>query len=312
MIDLVQDGGLKVAVLSLDGLEHQRSDIPDDVDVLRVPQPPPHSWEYFRATGFSITSSWVTWIAPACGDEEEFLAGLSAAGRRNVRAAQRTVLRRGIKIEVDDPLPPARLDEFLELYGQRIAALPRGVAIATESRGEILAHRDKFLVVHARDPKGLAAACICEIDSKSATLYVRFSAATTLGMSSGLVRALYMTAFQTGRERGCKTVSLGSDPSLYGGITKPGLFTFKTSLGFTPVATHDLLPGDISEDSAEMIVKIDRLANPSLLLAYPTNSTVDRPRIMTRLEIFTASADRDLSRYDAAFVAERNVVVLPG
>ena len=44
-----------------------------------------------------------------------------------------------------------------------------------------------------------------------------------------------MRAAQHGRDLGLQWISLGSDPSLYGDLAMPGLFTFKARLGFVPI-----------------------------------------------------------------------------
>jgi hypothetical protein len=69
------------------------------------------------------------------------------------------------------------------------------------------------------------------------------------------------------REAGLAYVSLGNDPALFGHVVQPGLFDFKTRMGFTPVPSEVLDPS-LAGEFADRVLSLRSLADPSLFVTW--------------------------------------------
>lgn len=277
------------------------------VDIVRIVDPEPASWWALRQAGFAIIPECVTWTAPIGESGEAFVARLSANERRNIRKGARFLTTLGIRLEVTAPLDAPSFDAFLGLYVPQVEAMRHGVPFALHQRSEILDQRADYVMVQALRDDTLLGCCVCLVHGDPPTILVRFTATSQEGRESRVVRAMYLRAFEVARERGCGSVSLGTDPALYGHIAKPGLFRFKSRLGFTPV------PGRIfgsfdDPDEAWRVLSLDALNDPSLLLSYQLPDS-DIPVEITaetrlRLDVLTRGSGIDFDPYRAPFLAD--------
>jgi hypothetical protein len=90
-------------------------------------------------------------------------------------------------------------------------------------------------------------------------------------------------------------------------MAKPGLFSFKSRLGFTPVPSR--LFGSIEDpDEATMVLRLDALTEPSVLVCYqaPDNGEITLGTRL-RLEVLTNDPDVDVAPFRAPFLAGVNV-----
>ncbi|MER5886131.1 hypothetical protein ABT160_20105 [Streptomyces sp. NPDC001941] len=322
---MIEEHGLRVAVLepeealgsdrtALDGLAERAG-----VSVLRVVDPPAALRTDLEDNGFLLTPSWVNWLAPVGGDDEAFLSAMTSGERRNVRKALRECEQRGVRTVVRAPLTRPVFEEFLALYEPQVAAMRNGVAYAESWREEIEADPHLYFVVEARDADGsLLGACLCWDQPELSLARIAFTAQVPEQRQGRVVRALYATATAEARGRGRGWVSLGSDPTLYGHLTEPGLFGFKARLGFRPVPTRHLQP--TAPDQADAVVSLRGLTEPSLLLSYASCPTADAPGTgalpvpepALRLTVLTAGGDVDLAAHRAGFLTDTRVETVPG
>ncbi|MEU5910869.1 GNAT family N-acetyltransferase [Micromonospora sp. NPDC047527] len=283
----------------------------DDADVVVVTDPPREQWANLQAAGFRIKPRWVTWGRRTPADQEEFLAGLSKAERRNFRDVQRHVDAQGLTIEVHARLTPQLFAEFLAVYDAQIAAMPHGLpaahsVVATE------AGLADFFLVSARSGDELIAGVVCRVAATDEAMRVAFSAARPQVRDAMISRALYLAAFEEARRRDFAWISLGTDPTLYGHIAQAGLFTFKSRLGFVPVPLHHLDPDDDGCDEAELVLSTERLSEPAMSLCYarpPDRLATWAAPLPMRLDVLSPAHGLDLRPYRASFVTE--TVVAP-
>lgn len=279
----------------------------DDVDVVRVPNPPARAWPELLANGFSVKPLWVTWGAALQRSERDFVSRLSAKEQRNIRDSQRAADAAGLRIRVN-PLSAATLDEFLPVYEAQIAGMANGIPYARRLRDQLLANAATYLTVSAHLADSLVGGCICQLHPGLDLVRVAFAATRPDTRAAMLTRALYLTAAQEGRQRGHHWMSLGSDPSLYGALTRPGLFTFKARLGFVPIPMRCYDPDDDDAvEVAEAVLSLRRLSDPSLSLSYSAAEDLTRrwhwsdpPR--WRLQVLSTRAQVDLRPFRAPFV----------
>ncbi|GAA1989722.1 hypothetical protein [Kitasatospora viridis] len=320
-LELIEDHGLRIALL---GAEEALESDPvrlyalsaqDGVGVLRVVDPPAALHADLERAGFLVTPSWVTWLAPVRAADETFLAAMTSGERSNVRRALRETAKRSLRITVHAPLSRAVFDDFLGLYEDQVARMRNGSSYAASWREEIAADPDLYYVVAARDADGeLLGACLCWDQPELSITRIAFTAQAAAERQGRVVRALYMTATAEARGRGREWISLGSDPTLYGHITEPGLFGFKARLGFRPVPTRFLQPAE--PDQADAVLSLRGLTDPTLLLSYaapgrPAAGAVGTavagdlpvPEPALRLTVMSAAADVDLSSHRAGFLA---------
>jgi GNAT superfamily N-acetyltransferase len=320
------DGGVHVRIDSSHGLRTAVVDAAEaaetewestgaGIDVVRVVDPDPVSWPALRRAGFAIMPACVTWISPVGASDEDFLGRLSSDEGRNIRQGQRFAADRGIRLDVRAPLDAEAFDAFLDLYVRQVGAMRHGVPFAQWQRDGILAEADDYLLVRALDGDGaLVGGCVCLWRRDVSALQIRFASATPDARRGGLIRAMYQRVFQEARDLGCATVSLGTDPSIYGHIAKPGLFRFKSRLGFTPVAAR-IFGSDDDPDEANRVLRLDALSEPSLLLSYdlPEGAGTDDITADTalRMDVLTRDGDVDTAFYRAGFLTEVDIRKIP-
>ncbi|MBB5157841.1 GNAT family N-acetyltransferase [Saccharopolyspora phatthalungensis] len=280
-----------------------------DVDLVRVVDPAPSDWARLARAGFAVKPAWITWLSPTCGSEEEFLSRLSVNERRNVRLGSRFTSENGIELRTTDPLDPESFDAFLVLYDRQIAGMRYGVPFARQQREDILDLGGDYFLVRAVDGGALLGCCVCWKRPELSTVQIRFVTTAEDSRRNRLVRAMYMQVFQAARELGFGTVSLGTDPALYGHIAKPGLFGAKSRLGFTPIPAR-MFASDDEPDEAVRVLRLSALTDPSLLISYHLPADHAEPvdeKTPLRLDVLTAGQEVDTSPYRASFLAEVGV-----
>ncbi|WP_433381289.1 GNAT family N-acetyltransferase [Streptosporangium sp. CA-115845] len=294
--------GVPMAVVSVqEALDGNWKRYRHQVDVVRVQNPPTGRWAELAAAGFLPKPQVVVWRAATAGSEEEFLNGLNSRDRRNVFAARRRGLAAGLRFEVR-PVSPELLEEFLLLYESQVTAMRHGWLIAVQHRERILAAGEQYFAACAWDGESLAGACISLQSRDKDEVRARFSAVAPQYHATGLARLLYMEVIKEARRRGFTWVSLGSDPNLYGHLAKPGLFGFKSRLGFVALPSH-LVDPESGSDQADRIVNLAALTDPSFVLAYAIGPD-GRPErgAALRLEMFSSIEGLDLRPYSPAYL----------
>jgi hypothetical protein len=299
--------GLTIAHVDADeALRTDWASARDGLDLVRVIDPDRACWRPLRQAGFGVHPAWITWVAALGATEDDFLGRLTRKERYAVRAGQRFTAEQGIRLEIGAPLTAQCFDQFLELYGRQIAGMDRGVPFALLERDEIVADGAGYFTVLAFAGDALVGGCVCRRREDISTAVIRFAATTPDGRRNQVVRSMYTQVFRTARELGFRDVSLGSDPALYGHMAKPGLFSFKSRLGFTPVPAR--LFGSIDDpDEATLVLRLDALTEPSLLVCYEPPANGGRPEVTSdtplRLDVITGDPDVDVAPYRAPFLA---------
>ena len=309
------DGNLRVLTVDLAEALHGRWRAAD-VDLVRVREVPPEAGAQLRAAGFTVTSMFVTWAAALRDSEEEFLARLAAKQQRSVRDSQRAAERSGTRIQVV-PVTAAALEEFLQVYEDHMGRMPTGVAFARQRQQHLLADAAAHRLVTARRDGVLVGGCLCRLHEDFAMIRISFAATRPDARAAGLTRAMYMAAARHGRDLGLDWISLGSDPSLYGALTQPGLFAFKARLGFVPIPTRCFDPGDPGAiDVAHAVLTMRALTDPALALSYATPDGPTRHWHWSdppawNLHVLSTRPDVDPRPYHAPFIQRVDVQVLP-
>ncbi|MCM2578733.1 GNAT family N-acetyltransferase [Streptomyces meridianus] len=269
-----------------------------DIDVVRVVDPPATFWPELGAHGFLRKPSAVAWVAELGSGEEEFLSRLRRTARRDIRRAQRDAAAAGLTEVIEEPVSPAALDRFLALYADRVAQMDFGVPFALGHRDAVLDGPDKFFGVFAYAGEELAGGCLVRECPDDDAAVVRFSAVTAEWRRSSLARVLYLTALRVARSKGYRWATLGNEPNLIGHLTKPGLFRFKADLGFRTVPSQDFADPD-GHDEADLVLRLDRLNDPTFLLAYADPVDAAERRLAGHLFCVTP---QDTAPYAAPFL----------
>jgi len=319
VVAVAQIGGLRVIEPDLDiALTQDWRAHRHRADVVRLRAGDPADWDALRTRGFAVKPTWVTWGAPLTGSREEFLSRVSPKELRNVRKALDYARVNRLRFVERTPISPEPLDEFLRLYGLQIARMVHGVPYAQRMRQRLLDEANRFMMVSAHDRGGLVAGCICSLRPDQDVMRIAFSAIQPRARDGMLSRAIYLTAADAARARGLKWISLGSDPTLYGHVAKPGLFTFKSRLGFAPVPLSWLDYEDVEAyDEAELMLSLSSVTDPSLSLAYAAE-VPPRPNVtdawstppLWRLNILASRKDIDIRPFAAPFLDSLDVAVL--
>lgn len=300
---IVDEYGLDIACLTLDEALSERQEWSGlDVDLFRVEDPRPADQARLAAAGFAIRPAFVSWLAPLRDSEPAFLAGLRRSARRNLVQARRVATDLGTRVVVEHPLTEPGLEGFLDLYEKRVAQMRNGVNLARGEQQSMLAQRDSYAGLFLRGPDGtLLGGCLCWARPDRSLFQLRYAATAAADARGALTRALYLDAFQLGRDLGLRRMSLGSDTSLYGYVVQPGLYEFKKQLGFTPVPAQTI-DADLGTDTADRFHSLRALTDPALLLTYDsTYATTPHPTSFT-LRVLTTHPDLDPRPYTADFL----------
>jgi hypothetical protein len=292
-------GGLRIG---LDG------DTSPDLDLVRRREPGDAEIPGLLAQGYVIRPSEVTWFAPTCAAEDEFLGRLSGKDRQNIRTARRLLAGGGARIAVE-PLDGDLMDEFLNLYTQALEELRNAIPVAVKQRDSVLAQAGSYFAVTVREAGRLVAACLALREPGRDLVRIRFSAAEAHLRGASVTRVLYLAAITEARDEGIGQVSLGTDLNLYGHIVQPGLFSFKSRLGFS--ARSSPLALQHGHDLAEKVLSLNRLGEPTLILAYATQDGGVERSAPLNLHVFSREAAPDLRPYRAPFIGGLTVHHLP-
>lgn len=266
------------------------------VDVVRVYEPAAADRPGLAAAGFLHKPNWLSWFAELGPDEDTYLAGIATKARQDIRRARHRA-ERELRITSPDRITAGTLDAFLALYGERVAEMTHGVAVASRHRENILNGPQRYFAVLATDGDELAGGCLVLECPEQDLVRIRFSAVTPRWRRASLARTLYFAAMRTARDKGYKWVSLGDEPNLYGHVAKAGLFRFKAAMGFACEPSPDS-HDPRGRDVADLVLNLDNLCDPCLVLAYPPDGA---DRELTA-HVFSAT-EPDPRHYAAPFLA---------
>ncbi|MGK5728001.1 hypothetical protein [Streptomyces sp. URMC 124] len=306
-MEIIDDFGLPVAAIGADelGSAPWTRAPAGAVAVVRVTDPPPELHGELARRGFVRKPSTVTWRAALGASEEEFLGRLPRKSRQYVHQARRLIAREGLREVVEDRISPGSLGLFLDLYEDRVARMPYGVAFARRHRERILYGPEKYFGVFLYRGDALEGGTLALECPDESAVRLRWSAVTEETRQASLPRHLYLATMRVAREKGYAWATMGDDPNLYGHIPRPGLFTFKASMRFEAVASQDF--GDPAGfDEADLVLSLDALTQPVLMLGYASATGRGlRPFIVSNAAV-------DLQQYLAPFLAGPAVVRPPG
>ncbi|WP_299532059.1 GNAT family N-acetyltransferase [uncultured Streptomyces sp.] len=278
----------------------------NEVDLIRVQDPPAESWPRLREAGFLPKPQVVAWRAGVLETEEQYLGTLSGKDRYDIRTAYRRAGEGDLDVGAE-PLTVGLLDEFLELYESQVATMRHGWAVAVEQRGSILAEAEAYSAVTVRSHGTLVAACLNQDVPAKDEIRARFSAVSSDRRHDSLARLLYWEMLREARVRKRRWAILGRDINLYGHVVKPGLFSFKSRLGFTAVPGQLLEPGSGSHQ-ADRVIRLTELTDPTLLLSYaPAAGEAAAVTAPLHLNLFTPSEDLDARPYRGVGLADTTV-----
>ncbi|MEH6378861.1 hypothetical protein V7793_31665 [Streptomyces sp. KLMMK] len=269
MMEITDDFGLPVAMIGageLAAAPWTRAD-PKSVAVVRMTDPPPELHGELARRGFVRKPSTVTWRAALGAGEEEFLRRLPRKSRQRIHQARRTIARDGLREVVEDRISPEGLDLFLDLYEDRVARMPYGIAFARRFRETILYGPEKYFAVLLYRGEALEGGTLALESPDESAVRLRWSAVTEAARRASLPRALYCATMRVAREKGYAWATMGDDPNLYGHIPRPGLFTFKASMAFEAVPSQDFAD-PAGFDEADLVLSLDALTDPVLMLGY--------------------------------------------
>lgn len=257
-----------VATVDRDEAErHAWKDTDTPVDIVRLDGSEDLDEATLAELGFVARPQWINWCAPVRDSATEFEAALPGTERRNIRLGRRHVQDEGLRVSVRAGLTPELLDEFLVVYDRQIEAMPRGKNYARRSRERLLAVGDELVSVCVYEGDRMIVGSLWWIRPEPSVLQMRFSAASADARASRVMRVAYTEAFQFARDNGLVHASLGNDPSLFGHVVQPGLFTFKSRLGFVPVPSHVLDPR-LAGEHADRFLSLRALSDPALVVTW--------------------------------------------
>lgn len=278
------------------------------VDVLRVPDPRPADWDMLRRCGFVPKPAKISWLTATTDSDEEYVAGLPKKERWHMRRAGHLAETDGVRLVVEQPIGTARLDAFLRVYLEQVGRMRYGVPYVTDQYAAIRDGTDPYFAVWAMSREEVVGGCLVVAEPGARFTRIRFSATAERFRDSSLSRIVYLKAINASRARGYDSVTLGSDPNLYGHIVKIGLFGFKRRLGFVPVPSQEVRGS--GADEADRVLRLGALEDPAFVLGYPP-AAGSRGWCGGWGTFFTARPELDTSSYRTDLMAGVSVLQLP-
>ncbi|AUY53126.1 hypothetical protein [Streptomyces sp. CB01881] len=267
-MEIVEQDGLVVALVDQQEAASRTWTTCDrPVDIARLTGSEGLDGAALAELGFTARPRWVNWCAQVRDSEEEFESGLSRTERRNGRLARRFVQEQQLRAEVRQGLAEDVLDAFLDVYDEQIAGMPRGKNFARRERERLLAAAPDHVSVCVYAGEAMVAGSLWRVRRGESVLQMRFSAASADARSGRVMRAAYGEAFRFARDHGLEFASLGNDPSLFGHVVQPGLFNFKSRLGFGVVPSQVLDP-NLAGEFADRFLSLRSLSDPSLVVTW--------------------------------------------
>ncbi|MEU1493027.1 hypothetical protein ABZ456_22545 [Streptomyces sp. NPDC005776] len=266
-MEITEQDGIVIASIGPDEAEHrawERVEQPP-IDVVRLLDHERTDAADRARLGFLTRPRWVNWWAPVGASDEEFTARVSGTERRNIRLGRQAIQAEELRLSVVPGLEEDVLDEFLVVYDEQISGMARGKNYARRSRDRLLEDRSEFVSVCVYAGPVMVVGSIWWIRPSESLLQMRFSAASPSARSSRVMRAAYVEAFRFARESGLSYVSLGNDPSLFGHVVQPGLFNFKSRLGFSVIPSA-VLDASLGGNFADKFLSLRALSDPALVV----------------------------------------------
>ncbi|MEV6165583.1 hypothetical protein AB0L71_27445 [Streptomyces sp. NPDC052052] len=267
-MEIAEQDHLVVATVEPDEVARQVwKEAEEPVDIVRLAASDGLDEATLAELGFVVRPRWINWCAPVRESAEEFEAALPGTERRNIRLGRRFVHDEGLRVGVRVGLTPEFLDEFLVVYDRQIEAMPRGKNFARRWRERLLERAPEHVSVCVYDGDTMMVGSIWWIRPEQSVLQMRFSAACADARMSRVMRVAYTEALGFARENGLAHASLGNDPSLFGHVVQPGLFTFKSRFGFVPVPSEALDP-NLAGEHADRFLTLRALSDPALVVTW--------------------------------------------
>lgn len=267
-MEVIDDFGLPVALVVPDELPMEPwKELDQPVAVVRMPDPPLALRPELTRRGFVCKPSTLTWVARLGKGEEAFLRAVPRKSRQYLHRARRHIGETGLREVVEDRVSADSFDKFLTLYEAQVERMRYGIAFARRNRDAVLHGPQKYFGVFLFERETLVGGCVVLEAPDKRAVRVRFSAVTDRERAASVPRALYFSALRTARDKGYRWATLGDDPNLYGHIARPGLFTFKSRMGFEAVPSQDFADPH-GCDEADLVLSLDQLSDPSLILEY--------------------------------------------
>ncbi|MFI7288288.1 GNAT family N-acetyltransferase [Streptomyces anulatus] len=267
-MEIAEQDGVVVATVDREEAErHAWRDAEASVDIVRLAESESLDETALAGLGFVPRPRWINWCALVRESATEFEAALPGTERRNARLGRRFVQEEGLRVSVRVGLTEELVDEFLTVYDRQIEAMPRGKNYARRWRDRLLDAAGEHVGVSVHHGTRMIVGSLWWIRTEQSVLQMRFSAASPDARASRVMRVAYLEAFQFARESGLAFASLGNDPSLFGHVVQPGLFTFKSRLGFTPVPSQVLDPR-LAGEYADRFLTLRSLSDPALVVTW--------------------------------------------
>ncbi|MER7419923.1 GNAT family N-acetyltransferase [Micromonospora peucetia] len=288
---------------------HRSGDLPP-VALIRVSEPPRDTWADLAHAGFIRKPIWLSWRAPTPRSVDDYAARLARKARQDLRRAIDRAASADVHIEVHQTLSADQLDPFLTLYENRVNGMAFGLSLAGPMRAGMIDNPTTF-GVFAYQKGELVGGCLCREFPQDNSVWLLFSAVEARWREHSLARVIYLHAFEETRRRGYPEVTMGNDPNLYGQVAKPGLFLFKTRLGFEPVPAKPIGRAPAG-DCADLLLSIEALTAPVVMLGYAdgdSHADASTPRLTSH--VFGAGPEIDINRYTTRTVDTASRVDLP-
>jgi hypothetical protein len=304
-VNIKEEWGISIAKVDVDeALSTDWSRLADVVDLVRVDNPPESEWTNLTLGGFVVKPEFITWTAQSAKSVDEFLTRLPRRERKKARAALLRIADASLRTEVIEPLSGDCFERFLSLYDAQVARMDNGIAVARMQQERILADSSSYFVVFVYDADRTVAGAICHMSADEDMVRLRFSATDPYWRNVGLARALRIQIAIIAHRNGYSRFSLGNDPNLYGNVVKPGLFIFKTRLGFTAEPSQFVQEG-WGRNVADHILKFGSLDDPAFMVRYSDNPG----RCLAGL-VLSTSAAVDLRPFQASFLTSTELHIV--
>jgi len=207
--------------------------IDEKSDVTLIFNPDKDTVKDYLKKGYFYKPYKITYQLKVPESEDDYLSSLKRNKRKRILKAKRDCEH--ISIEKQEKLKKESFDEWYDIYETNIESKEKGRVFADREWFDRNGH--KMGGIFAFDKKIVGG--ILFTKKKDGLVSISFSSTKKEYLKLGLNDLLNEKMVMFASKLGFSTIERGMDKNLYGHHLSPGLFVFKTSLGFRPVPKKD-------------------------------------------------------------------------
>jgi len=269
-------------------------DIPKDTDIVYIFEP--KDIAKYKKQGYFHKPYKITYELSIPESKDEFLYSIKRNKRKRILKAIRECQEKGIKIIKQKELKKETFNEWYNIYESNIESKEKGRVFADREWFDRNGH--KMCGVIAKKGDMIIGGVL--LTKKTDRMSISFSSSIKEYLHLGLNDILNLEAIFLAKELDFDLMERGMDMNLYGHHLSPGLFVFKTALGFKPV------PKESKGDVLMKIINFDKFGDHIFFIDYGKQGLRGNIILKDKCDKFAHEINKDLFTSFRKFLIEKD------